>query len=99
MSAPHEDELLTEEERILRAMKKVLTDVAKDTYAKPGHRHPLSQETIEGIRRCLKMIAQREHAIAKAHGRESKARPRFVDERPQEVVIPIDPAAFGRKNT
>ncbi len=91
-------EPLTEEERILRAMKKVLTDVAKDTYAKPGYAHPLSEETIQGIRECLKMIALREHEIAKAHGRESKARPQFIDEKPQEVVIPIDPRAFGRKD-
>jgi len=90
---------LTEEERILRMMKKVLTDVAKDTYAKPGYRHPLSEETILGIRECLKQIALREHEIARAHGRESKARPQFIDEKPQEVVIPIDPRAFGRKDS
>ena len=81
---------LTHEERILRMMKKVLTDVAKDTFAKPGYRHPLSDETIEGIRECLKLIALREHEIAREHGRESTARPRFIDEAPREVVVPIE---------
>jgi hypothetical protein len=40
------DQELTKEERILRVMKRVLTDVAKDTYTRPGHRHPLSDERL-----------------------------------------------------
>ena len=47
------DQELGKEERILRVMKRVLTDVAKDTYTKPGYRHPLSDNTVEGIRQCL----------------------------------------------
>jgi len=42
----------TKEERILRAMRQVLTSIAKDTYTRPGHRHPLSDETVNDILRA-----------------------------------------------
>ena len=54
------DQELTKEERILRVMKRVLTDVAKDTYTRPGHRHPLSDETVDGIRYRAAEIAEDE---------------------------------------
>jgi hypothetical protein len=84
------DKELTREERILRAMRRVLTDVAKDTYTRPGHRHPLSDETVDGIRHCLSLISARETELSSAAGRESKARPRFVDEPQSSVVVPLN---------
>ncbi len=82
---------LSKEEQILRMVKKVLTDVAKDTHVKPGLRHPLSDNTILGIRECLTLITARELELAKEAGRESKMRPRFIDEPQQtEVVVSID---------
>ncbi len=81
---------LSKEEQILRMVKKVLTDVAKDTYVKPGLRHPLSDNTILGIRECLSLITAREQELAKAAGRESKMRPRFVDEPQSTVVVSLD---------
>jgi hypothetical protein len=81
---------LSKEEQILRMVKKVLTDVAKDTHVKPGLRHPLSDNTILGIRDCLSLITARELELAKAAGRESRMRPRFVDESQAEVVVSID---------
>ena len=81
---------LSKEEQILRMVKKVLTDVAKDTYVKPGLRHPLSDNTILGIRECLALITAREMELAKEAGRESKMRPRFVDEPQNKVVVSLD---------
>lgn len=81
---------LTTEERILRMMKRVLTDVAKDTAPEPGIRHPLSENTIQGIRECLALITTREQELAKEHGRNTNARPRFIDEPKTEVVVPLD---------
>lgn len=81
---------LSKEEQILRMVKKVLTDVAKDTHVKPGLRHPLSDNTILGIRDCLSLITAREQELAKAAGRESKMRPRFIDEPQDKVVVSID---------
>lgn len=84
------DAALSKEEQILRMVKRVLTDVAKDTHVKPGLKHPLSEHTILGIRECLALITAREQELAEAAGRPSKHRPRFADEPPSTVVIPID---------
>jgi hypothetical protein len=81
---------LSQEERILRIMKRVLTDVAKDTYAKPGFRHPLTDDTIKGMRDCLALITAREHELAEAAGRPQNLRPRFRDETPSSVVVTLD---------
>ena len=80
----------SKEERILKMVKRVLTDVAKDTHVKPGLKHPLSDNTIRGIRDCLALITARESELAKEAGRESKMRPRFVDEPQTTVVVSID---------
>jgi hypothetical protein len=79
----------SKEERILRVMKRVLTDVAKDTYTKPGYRHPLSDQTVDGIRKCLSLITARETELNKAAGRSMDARPRFVDEPQSSVVVSL----------
>ena len=81
---------LSKEERILRVMKRVLTDVARDTYTKPGFRHPLSEETIDGIRNCLALISARETELNEAAGRPMDARPRFIDEPQDSVVVKLD---------
>jgi hypothetical protein len=84
------DQELSREERILRVMKRVLTDVAKDTYTRPGYRHPLSDDTVQGIRECLSLISAREIELAEAAGRPMTLRPRFVDEPQTSVVVPFD---------
>ncbi len=83
------DQELSKEERILRVMKRVLTDVAKDTYTRPGYRHPLSDSTVDGIRQCLALITAREGELNEAAGRSSNMRPRFVDEPQTSVVVPL----------
>ena len=84
------DSTLSKEEQILKMVKRVLTDIAKDTHVKPGLKHPLSDNTILGIRDCLALITARETELAKEAGRESKMRPRFVDEPQSTVVVSIE---------
>lgn len=91
------DETLGKEQRILRMMKRVLTDVAKDTHVTPGMRHPLSESTILGIRDCLSLIASREQELAAELGQSLDMRPRFVDEPKKTVVVPIDLDAMRKK--
>lgn len=82
---------LSKEERILQAVKKVLTSVIKDTATQPGLKHPLSEATINGLRDCLILISNREAELQEAAGRPSAARPRFTDE-PRaggDVVVPL----------
>ena len=83
-------EEITKEQRVLRMMKKVLTDVARDTHVKPGFQHPLSDETIMGIRDCLMVISSRENEIAEDAGKPSADRPRFVDEPKTSHVVNIE---------
>lgn len=86
---------ISQEERILLMMKKVLTDVAKDTHAKPGFRHPLSDSTVQGIRECLSLISLRERELVEARGQTMSKRPRFIDEPKKTVVVPL--SSLGRK--
>lgn len=83
------DQEPTQEERILRMVKRVLTDIAKDTYTRPGYRHPLSDDTVMGIRDCLALISARESELANEAGRPMNMRPRFVDEPRTSVVVPL----------
>jgi hypothetical protein len=82
---------LTMEERILRAVKLTLAGVIRDTATPPGMRHPLSDATIEDLRQCLALISARERELAQAAGRESGARPRYVDEPSKESVVRLHP--------
>jgi hypothetical protein len=84
------EQALTKEERVLAMMKNVLTSIAKDTAPQPGIKHPLSEHTIQGIRECLMMITAREQELAREFGRDTNARPRFIDEPKSEVVVPLD---------
>ncbi|MBD3670721.1 MAG: segregation and condensation protein A [Gammaproteobacteria bacterium] len=79
----------SKEERILSMVKRVLTDVAKETFAKPGHVHPLSDDTIHSMRDCLGLIAARQAELQEEAGRPSTSRPRYVDEPRDSVVVPI----------
>jgi hypothetical protein len=82
----------TKEENILSAVKRVLTEVIKDTATGPGMKHPLSDNTINGLRDCLILISQREQELAKLSGRTMEQRPHFKDEARQQgdVVVSID---------
>lgn len=82
----------SKEEKILSAVKRVLTEVIKDTATQPGLKHPLSENTVNGLRDCLLLISQREQELAEAAGRSQDMRPRFIDE-PREqgdVVVPLN---------
>ena len=78
------------ESRILSMVKKVLTDIAKDTYTHPGMRHPLSDNTINSMRSCLDLIVAREAELKAEQGNVSTRKPRFVDEPADHVVVQLD---------
>jgi hypothetical protein len=79
---------LTQEQRILIAMRKTLAAVIRDVTPPPGMRHPLSEGTIEDVRQCLALIAARERELAEAQGRGGE-RPYYADERPAAQTVPI----------
>lgn len=82
----------SKEQEILSMVKRVLTDVARDTHVKPGLRHPLADNTIMGIRDCLALISARERELNLANGDEQNMRPTFAGESsaPKNVVVSID---------
>jgi len=88
---------LTKEQRILTLVKRVLTDVARDTHAPPGMQHPLTENTINGIRDCLTLIVAREQELAEALGTPMDMRPRYVDEPRKSTVVPINIDALRKK--
>lgn len=75
---------------ILRVVKRILTDVARDTHVQPGVKHPLSNNTIMGIRDGLGLIAAREKEIGEGLGITAKMKPHFIDEPKKNVVVSID---------
>jgi len=82
--------------RVLRAMKIVLTGVVRDTAVPPGHKHPLSESTIEDIRQCLMLISSREQELLAEAGEEAGLVPRFTDEPQAATVVPI--SKIGRNS-
>ncbi len=88
---------LSKEERILRIMRKVLTDIAKETFTKPGFKHPLSDHTIVSIRDCLSLISAREQELIKESGKKSDKRPQYVDEPKTSVVVPFQAKDSDKK--
>ena len=81
---------MSKEEQVLKMVKRVLTDVARDTHVKPGLKHPLTDSTIAGIRDCLSLITAREREILEEAGLSADMRPRFPDQKPKSVVVSID---------
>ena len=88
---------MSKEQEILQVMKKVLTDIAKDTYTPADLKHPLSESTIMSIRDCLTLITSREAELAIAAGQENNMRPRYVDEPSSSVVVNLEPGNFKSK--
>lgn len=97
------EQRLSKEEQILRAVKMTLTGVIKDTATAPGMKHPLSETTIEDLRQCLSLISAREQELAKDSGRPMNMRPRYIDEprKQSAVVVPLQTTrlAKNKKNT
>lgn len=95
----NDQETESKEEVILRAVKKILTRVVKDTATPPELKHPLKDETILAIRDCFGLISAREQELAQLAGKELNMRPRFTDEpKPQgEVVIPLHTTGLVNK--
>lgn len=72
--------------RLLKAVRKTLISVAKDTMTKPGLRHPLSEQTQKMITDCLDVVASRQIAIEKDLGKHTQMKPVFTDEQTVQSV-------------
>jgi hypothetical protein len=85
----------SKEREILVVMRKVLTQIVKDTTPPSrAMKHPLSDQTIKDLRQCLGLISLRERELADAAG-AGQERPYFTDESPPADVVPL--TRIGRK--
>jgi hypothetical protein len=73
---------LGKEQLIMRAMRKTLTSIVRDTAPRDGVPSPLGPETVENIRMCLGLISAREAELAELLGLARNERPHYSDETP-----------------
>lgn len=89
----------SKEREILMVMRKVLASIIKDTTPPSrAMKHPLSEQTIEDVRKCLGLIAARERELADAAG-IAQERPYFTDEKPAAEVISINKIGRIKKDS
>jgi len=92
------DAELTKEQQILRAMRKTLGSIVKDTAPRDGVPSPLSDLTVENIRMCFGLIAAREAELAEALGLARNERPFYADEEPNAKVLQFSPTGGKKPN-
>ncbi|WP_245536560.1 segregation and condensation protein A [Thiothrix nivea] len=72
------------------AMRKTLAKIIRDlTPSDSALRYPLSDETVEDVKKCFDLISARERELAQAAGIDVRDRPHFVDEPRTTNVVPI----------
>ncbi len=80
MENPESSTELSKEQQIMRAMRKTLTSIVRDTAPRDGEPSPLRHDTVENIRMCLGLIAAREAELAELLGLSRNERPHYSDE-------------------
>jgi hypothetical protein len=80
-------ENLSKEQRILRALRKVLGNIVKDATPAAGQPHPLKESTILDIRELFGLISEREAELANLTAPDRNEKPRFADEPRKSNVI------------
>lgn len=87
MENPEASAELSKEQQIMRAMRKTLTSIVRDTAPRDGNPSPLHGETVENIRMCLGLIAAREAELADLLGLSRNERPHYSDETPSAQAM------------
>lgn len=84
------------EQRILRAMRKVLAKIVREVAPHPGTVSPLSDGTVEDIRECFNLISIRERELAEAQNMTPQ-KPFYPDQPPSAKLVKISRAAIRKK--
>ena len=71
---------LSKEQQIMRAMRKTLTSIVRDCAPRADQPSPLTEQTVENVRMCLGMISAREAELAETLGLSRTERPHYSDE-------------------
>lgn len=76
----------SKEHQILATLRKVLSEVVRDTTPKPGRPNALKPQTVDNVKICFQLITSREKEIIEEAGGEMDKRPRYADE-PQDSQV------------
>ncbi|MDM8558209.1 segregation and condensation protein A [Candidatus Parabeggiatoa sp. HSG14] len=88
---------LEKEQQVMVVMRKVLTSVIREITPAPGKEYPLSEQTVEDIKMCLKLISTREQELAKEKGITNLARPHYADEEQTVKTVSFGQVKKGEK--
>ena len=80
-------EFHSKEHQILATLRKVLSEVVRDTTPPPGRLHPLKPQTIENVKHCFMLLTAREKEIIEEAGGTMDKRPRYADEPKKSHVV------------
>ncbi len=77
----------SKEHQILTTLRKVLSEVVRDTTPSPGRPHALKPQTVDNVKLCFQLITSREKEIIEEAGGEMDKRPRYADEPKSSHVV------------
>ena len=80
-------EFHSKEHQILATLRKVLSEVVRDTTPSPGRPHALKPQTVENIKHSFMLLTAREKEIIEAAGENMDKRPRYADEPKKSHVV------------
>ncbi len=84
------EQTLSQERRILMALRKTLASIVRDLTPKEPHQpYPLTEATVENMKACFDLIAARERELAVQDGLTTRELPRFADEANSAQVISL----------
>ena len=85
----------TIEAQVLREMRLILTEIARETAVHREARHVLSDDTIVRMRDCLSLISAREKELNEARGVEMTSRPKIGIEKSGSVRVQLKKSKPG----
>lgn len=85
----------TIETQVLREMRLILTEIARETAVHREARHVLSDDTIIRMRDCLSLISAREKELNEARGVEMSSRPKLGIEKSASVRVQLKKSKSG----
>ena len=85
----------TIEAQVLREMRLILTEIARETAVHREARHVLSDDTIIRMRDCLSLISAREKELNEARGVEMSSRPKLGIEKSASVRVQLKKSKSG----
>lgn len=83
------EETLSKEQRILRVLRKVLSNIVKDATPAPGMPHPLTEATVHDIRDLFGLISEREAELAAEAGLNINEKPLYAGDAKKTNVVKL----------